>query len=470
MAEDKKPLTLDEVNARQKRITEVQMEKYKNEYNRILDIAQKKNPSLPSEIFSDIKETRERLLPELTEKFVVLRQSSERKMGDIVEIVGPNEKEVNSIQIQLNNEFERRVAEKVKENNLARGASKGEKPELSTAQVKSAYEAVGKEKPGIMSVVSRSVYDEDKGGAQWGGIIGGIAGLLFGMSLGGGLDGGLMGILTAVFVAAIGVWGGNKLSETFFPAKGPSVETEVGKGKAIEKGGVEQGQGKEQQQKDGAPAPEVAPAPEQKPQAEKVPEPVVMGARVASQSNQQVQLSKSRDETTFFVDKELKLTPKTEGESGLMMVTVNKNGLVTRLAVADQDGKFNNNDKINPVVIPEDIVFKKDDSLSSLSSKYKNDFLVNIPVIDRKDGKKVEGSKVVSSKDVNPEYSIDLTSDDSKQKLSSLKEAWAKSLIEKGVTPPQPQQGSEVSHNEIAMLSSQSTPSTIVSPQKGLGN
>ncbi len=401
MAENQKPLTLDELNERVRSSVGSNLNKWNEDYTRSIMKIKGARPDLPPQIFDDMIEARKANLPELVDKIATLSRYREETVGGVVMQSQLDGKFLERESANLYAEFSGKVFEEVKGKNIARGVDK----ELSDSQVKAAFLDVNKDNGSLLKQAFKGVYDEDKGGAQWGGLLGGIGGLLLGMSIGGGFEGGLMGIITAVVVAMIGVWAGNKLSETFFPAKASSVEPSVEKGLERKREGEAQGQ-----------------------QQEKAQDKTPAGIPITIDGKE---IKPDGDVKVFSVNKAGESVALDKVGEGDMVVTVDSKGKVTNFAVANKDGKLEY-PNLKEIKLEKEVVFGKDDI-------------------------QFGGSKKVAT-----------ISEDAKQKLGGLRDEWTKALLEKGTSMSQPQpQGANVKIDQIAVA--RNIPSVPQAAQNTIG-
>ncbi len=212
--------------------------KSNTEMEAAISYAKAHNPKIDRQIFQDIIDARGQELQWFVKNF------AESSKVDPTNGAEKTEDWLRAQKIKAEEEMQTRVLQSVKALNYQRHpeATTPEQKAKLDIQVAEAYAAIKREvpSPSVTDMVTKPFYDNEKGGAQKGGIFGGLAGLVAGIFLTGGLEGGFMGIIATALLTVAGVWAGNKIVESYDASNStpttPKDEKAKGPKKAAEKG------------------------------------------------------------------------------------------------------------------------------------------------------------------------------------------------------------------------------------------
>lgn len=219
-----------------------------DQYRAYVEVAKAKNPGINPVIFDDIQKHNKELIPWYVGVRAALNKVNPN--GD-----PPSEEAVNPKIAELHKEWYNTIYTRVIKDNRERNPNDFAKAD---SQVNMAFNAVNQALPdgenGILSSITKSIYNKEKGGIQLGGVGGALAGLVIASVVTGGQ--GFFGFIAAIMMTAAGAYFGNMIigsdeKSTSFnpPASGAGKEKEGGKGTGPEQQ-QQQGHNPQQQQKD----------------------------------------------------------------------------------------------------------------------------------------------------------------------------------------------------------------------------
>ncbi len=226
-------MTPDEYNSKKRDEIEKRFTAWNAQVEKDIKIAKVNNGYLPPEIFDELVTSRKSYLSNLIDKLADNHKAAPD--GRL-----PNEQQAKILDVQAFCNFNELVDQDVKKKH--RAAHPNENGETLDSQVEKA-EIVSKlatppsNGKSIFTTIRKTVYDEDKDGFQWGGIIGAIGGLMLGNSIGGGFNGGVIGVVMMVVATVIGGFLGKGAAEAMTsptPTTSAKPEEKRGKGKSLE--------------------------------------------------------------------------------------------------------------------------------------------------------------------------------------------------------------------------------------------
>jgi len=218
------PYTVDEVNEKNAGKVQKNLTRLNEAAEKKLDIAQASTNKVPKEVFDYIKEARKAHLPELIARVTEAHKVREDPEGKNKRGFAPHPTDAGIAIQQANINFARQVDNDVKEKYYANNPA-NLKHEILDEQVRQANREAGLEAAPsgsnkLFSNMKKAIYDEDKNGFQWGGIVGGVVG--FGLSTLFGA-GGILGTVIALVMTMIGVSLGNQVADNYKADVGPPV-------------------------------------------------------------------------------------------------------------------------------------------------------------------------------------------------------------------------------------------------------